>query len=315
MCDRRPALPRMRRSFRHWRSRRSPPSQARRLAIVLFENGVGGAKRNGTRTSPTLCSPSRNGGIGVPQVTSPLVVLAMLHSRSGALASSTGRRAAYGVKCVIGALIRSPDTVANMSAQPLELVSRNDTTARWLADGVTGSGKVRVAGMLKRVPSGRKSNTMPFTVVVSGSVAAGFETSTVIVTSWLSAPGGMTSVAPPAVTVPPAGPTTVPRGGGGGGGGGGDGTTGGGAGAAGGLASPSPPPPQATSVPNSAAMKNRRSGSLTYMTSHPLQRRCGAIVLTTLRGSDGFRSLIRRSTPACPVRSTNYVGWREGAGH
>jgi hypothetical protein len=99
-----------------------------------------------------------------------------------------------------------------------------------------------MAGIANVVPSGLKSNTMPLTEALSGSVAAGLVTSTVIVTSWLRAPAGMTSVAPPAVTVPPAGPTTVPAGAGGAGGG----TGGAGAGAAGGGGGAAPSSPQAT---------------------------------------------------------------------
>ena len=111
------------------------------------------------------------------------LVALISHMRNGALTPSIAKRAEYGVKCAIGALIRSLSTVAAMSTQRSVCVSRNETTARCPADGAAGSGNVSVAGMLKLVPSGRKSNTMPWMVAASGSVAVGLETATVMVTS------------------------------------------------------------------------------------------------------------------------------------
>jgi len=86
---------------------------------------------------------------------------------------------------------------------------RSTGTARSFAAGVPTIGSVSVAGVLNVVPSGPKSKIDPLTVELLGRLELGAEIVTVIVVSWLSAPGGMTSVAPPAVTVPPVAAITL----------------------------------------------------------------------------------------------------------
>jgi hypothetical protein len=47
------------------------------------------------------------------------------------------------------------------------------------------------------------------TVELSGRLELGLDVVTVMIVSWLSAPGGMVSVAPPAATVPPVAALTL----------------------------------------------------------------------------------------------------------
>src|SRR5678815_5039564 len=99
----------------------------------------------------------------------------------------------------MGALIWEPATVEVVSTQRLEAGSSQEMTARSPEPGLPGAGSVSVAALLNRVPSGPNSKTEPRTDVASGSPALALVTATVIVVSWVNAPGGMVRVASPTV--------------------------------------------------------------------------------------------------------------------
>ena len=109
----------------------------------------------------------------------------------------------------MGALMWPPVTVDATSTHWFAIGSRKDMTARSFAAGVASIGNVSVAGVMNVVPSGPRSKTDPLIVELSGRLEPGLEMVTVMVVSWLSAPGGMVSVAPPAVTVPPCAAITL----------------------------------------------------------------------------------------------------------
>src|SRR5262245_7388689 len=111
-----------------------------------------------------------------------------------------------------------------------------------------------VAGFANAVPCGVNANTSPAATMPAGSAGApvgfGVMTTSVLV---VRAPAGITTLALPLVTVPPAEP--MPLGGGGG--------AGAGAGGAGGPPPPpspeSPPPPQAARAEMSSAQVTARA--------------------------------------------------------